>query len=306
MSRSGAASGAVAAFANPWLVLTLAPLLWAGNSVAGKLATADWPPFTLSLARWTLAGLLLLPFAWRGLRADWPVVRAHLGLLCAMGTIGMGLFSLLLYLALNTTTATNASIVQAVTPALIMVANFAVFRLRVSALQLAGLAASILGVIVVTTGGDPARAFAGGIVAGDAWMLLASAFYGGYTFALRWRPPIRWTSFMVVICASAAAAAAPFAAWELGRVAVPTPTAAGWAVLGYIVVFPTLVSQIAWARGVELIGSNRAGLFFNLMPIFGVALAVALLGERLAAHHAIGLVLVLGGIALAERVAARR
>ena len=287
-------------------MLTLAPLLWAGNAVAGKLATADWSPFALTALRWVLAALLLAPLAWGPIRRDWPVVRAHLGTLVALGAIGMCLFNLLMYLALETTSAINVSIIQASMPGLIMVANFWAFRQRVRALQLVGLALSIAGVVVVTTGGDPRVLLGAGLVVGDAWMLLACAFYAGYTFALRWRPDIHWLSYMWVIAMSASAMAIPFALWEIGERGLPDPSATGWAVLAYVVVFPTVVSQIAWARGVELVGSNRAGPFFNLIPIFGAGLAVALLGERFGGYHAAGLALVLGGIMLAERAAADR
>ena len=304
-SRKGTAGVAAAVFASPWAMLTLAPLLWGGNAVAGKLAAADWLPFTLTGLRWSLAAVLLTPFAWGPLRRDWPLVRANLPLLVGLGAVGMCLFNLLMYLALTTTSAINVSIVQASMPGLIMIANFAVFGQRTRVLQLVGLALSVLGVLLVTTGGDAAVLLGEGLVVGDAWMLLACLFYAGYTFALRWRPAIHWMSYMWVIAVSAFAMTIPFVAWELSRAVQPMPSAAGWAVLGYVVVFPTVVSQIAWARGVELVGSNRAGPFFNLVPIFGAGLAVLLLGERFAWYHGAGLALVLGGIALAERVASR-
>ena len=286
-------------------MLALAPLLWGGNAVAGKLATADWLPFTLTGLRWLLAALLLLPFAWGPLRRDWPIVRAHWPLLAGLGAIGMCPFNLLMFLALNTTSAINVGIIQASMPGLIMVANFVAFRTRVRSLQLVGLALSIVGVLLVTTEGDPGVLLGAGLVVGDAWMLLACLFYAGYTFALRWRPAVHWMSYMWIVSAGALAMTVPFVAWELSGATQAMPSATGWAALAYIVVFPTVLGQIAWARGVELVGSNRAGPFFNLVPIFGAGLAVLLLGERFAWYHGAGLALVLGGIALAERLASR-
>ena len=291
------------AFASPYLLLALAPLLWGGNAVAGKIATLDWQPFTITAVRWGLATLLLLPFAWRPMRRDMAVIRAHLPLLVGLGALGMALFNLLMYLALHTTSAVNVGIIQAAMPGMIMVANFVVFRQRSAALQLFGLAVSIVGVVLVVTAGSPAALLSGGLVVGDAWMLLACVFYGGYTFALRWKPALHWMSFMWVISISAFAMTLPFVAWEWSRAAPTAVPLRGWLVVAYVVIFPTIVSQIAWARGVELIGSNRAGLFINLVPIFGAGLAVLLLGERIAWYHALGLLLVLGGITLAERSA---
>ena len=301
-ARDGARGGA---FGNAWLLLTLATLCWGGNAVAGKLASSEWLPFTLTMVRWGCAVLLLLPFAWRPLARDWPVLRRHLPLMFLLGGVGMCLFNLLMYLALNHTSAINVSIEQAAMPLLIMIANFVVFSQRVRALQLVGLALSILGVLVTTTGGRPLDFFTGELNRGDALMLLACVFYAGYTFGLRWRPALHWLTFMLAISVAAFVMTLPFAAWELSRTSQPVPGTSGWLALVYVVVFPTIVSQIAYARGVELIGGNRAGQFINLVPVFGAALAVLILGERFAWYHGLGLALVLGGITMAERAAAR-
>jgi len=292
---------------NAWLLLTLAPLMWGGNAVAGKLATADWSPFTLTMVRWGCAALLLIPFAWRPLQRDWPLVREKLPLLFLLGGVGMCGFNLLMFLALNYTTAINVSIEQAAMPLLIMVANFVVFSQRVRALQLLGLALSIAGVVVTTTSGRPLDLLNGQFNRGDAFMLLGCLFYAGYTFGLRWRPPIHWLSYMLTISIAALLMTLPFAAWELSQEegAWSVPRLEGWLALVYVVIFPTILSQIAYARGVELIGGNRAGLFINLVPVFGAALAVIILGEKFAWYHGAGLLLVLGGITLAERAAAR-
>ena len=134
-------------------------------------------------------------------------------------------------------------------------------------------------------------------------MLAASLFYAAYTFGLRWRPNIHWMSFMWVIAVSAFAMTLPFAGWELSQGEFQMPGWKGWLVLLYIVIFPTIVSQLCWARGVELVGSNRAGLFINLVPIFGSVLAVLIIGEQFEWYHLVGLLLVLGGIGISERAA---
>lgn len=297
------ASTGQASTGNAYALLILAALLWGGNAVAGKLATAEWQPFMLTSLRWGLAGIVLLPFAWPKLKRDWPAIRAHLPLLVALGAIGMASFNLLMYLALHTTSAINVSIIQSSMPCMIMVANFLVLRQRVVVWQLVGLGASILGVLIVTTSGSVLDFFRGQLVLGDALMLLACVFYAGYTFGLRWRPSLHWLSYMTVVAASAFAMTIPFSVWEYARTPQTLPSVSAWLLLAYVTIFPTVVSQVAWARGVDLIGSNRAGLFFNLIPVSGAGLAVLLLGETLAWYHILGLLLVLGGITLAERVA---
>ncbi len=284
-------------------MLVLAAMLWGGNAVAGKLATAEWQPFLLTSLRWLFAFLALLPFALPHLRREWPLIRQHLVLLVALGAIGMACFNLLMYLALHTTTAINVSIIQSSMPVMIMLANFVVMQERVRGLQIVGLVFSVLGVLIVTTGGAVLDLFRAGLVLGDGLMLLACVFYAGYTFGLRWRPKLHWLSYMTVLAASAFVMTIPFSLYEYQISPQVWPSPNAWVLLLYVTIFPTVVSQVAWARGVDLIGSNRAGLFFNLIPVFGAGLAVLLLGESLAWFHVVALILVLGGITLAERVA---
>jgi drug/metabolite transporter (DMT)-like permease len=287
--------------ANPYVLLVIAPLFWGGNAVAGKLATVDWLPFTITALRWACATVLLLPFALRPLLRDKTKLKDNAVLLLGLGAIGMAMFNLLMYLALTYTTAVNVSIIQAIMPVFIIAANFAYFRQRVGLLQSIGLALSILGVMVTTTGGNPLSFFSGSLNRGDAIMLLASAFYAAYTFGLRWRPDIHWLSFMWMIALGATLGTTPFALWEIATQGFSLPiTPTAWWVLLYVTLFPTVVSQLAYARGVSLIGSNRAGLFINLVPIFGSLLAIIVLGEIFGWYHALGLVMVIGGIMLAE------
>ena len=184
-----------------------------------------------------------------------------------------------------------------------MLANFFILSQRVRWLQVVGLLMTLFGVLVTTTPGEPQRFFVEGLNRGDAIMLLACVFYAGYTFGLPWRPDIHWLSFLFVIAISAFVTSIPFATWELFQQPFVAPSMNGWFVLVYVIIFPTIVSQLCYARGVQLLGSNRAGLFLNLVPIFGSVLAVLILGESFRWYHFLGLAMVLAGIALAERAA---
>ena len=291
------------AFNNPYFVLVMATLFWGGNAIAGKLASQDWQPFTVTLTRWLIVAIILIPFAKDHIRKDWPVIRKNWLVLCLLSAFSMALFNLLMYLALHFTSAINVSIEQASMPAMIMLANFLILSQRISFLQMIGLLASIIGVLIICTGGDISSLFRHGVNRGDAYMLLACAFYAAYTFGLRWRPDLHWLSFIWVLAIGASAMSLPWAAWEWQTTGISMPGVTGWLVLVYIVVFPTIVSQIFYARGVQLIGGNRAGLFINLVPIFGSLLAILILREKFHFFHGIGLILVVGGIMLAERFA---
>jgi len=291
-------------FSNAYLLLVTATMLWGGNTVAGRLAADEWQSFTFTFVRWLVTIVCLLPFTYKHLITDWPVIRQRGWVLLCMGAFGMGLFNVTMYTALRYTTAVNASIEQSLMPILIVLANFLFFHQRVVLWQLVGIALSVIGVIVTSTYGKPLDIFSGALNRGDALMILAAVFYAGYTISLRWRPEVHWLTFLFFIACGATALCLPLSLWEISTKVFTPPSIEGWLLLGYAVIFPTVVAQLSFARGVELIGGNRAGLFINLVPVFGSLLAVLLIGELFYIYHAIGLVLVLGGIVLAEKSAA--
>ncbi|ODA91744.1 hypothetical protein BFX40_01810 [Mesorhizobium sp. SEMIA 3007] len=283
-----------------YLFLLLTTLVWGGNSVAGKLAVDHVSPMMLVFLRWVLAVAILLPIGWRTIQEDWPVVRRHWLVLAALGASGFTLFNVIFYTALNYTTAINVSIEQAAMPILIMTANFVFFRLRVNWAQIAGVVLTIAGVILTASHGDPRRLLTLELNFGDAIMLVAVVLYSGYSVGLRLKPALRWQSLMLAMSIAALITSLPFLLWEVVAGKAIMPDARGWTVIVYTAIGASVVSQITYIRGNELIGANRAGLFINLVPIFGTLLSVLIVGETFQLYQALALVLVLGGIGLAE------
>ncbi len=281
-------------------LLLMTTLFWAGNAVAGKFAVGHVSPMLLTSMRWAMATIILATFSLPGLKRDWPVVRPRLLYLFLLGTAGFTAFNVAFYSAARFTTAINISIEQAGVPMLVFLGNFVLFRLRVSIAQIVGFLMSVAGVALTASQGDIGRLAGLDVNAGDALMLLAILLYSGYTIALRVKPQIRWQSLMLVLAASALVSSLPFTAWEAASGGMILPDTQGWAVAVYAGTFASVLSQVFYIRGNELIGGNRAGLFFNLVPIFGTGLSILLLGEAFHAYQALALVLVLGGIGLAE------
>ena len=292
--------------ANPYALLTLTTLLWAGNAIAGKLAAGVISPVALTFARWLLACVAFYFFARPHLNGDWPAIRKSLPLLFGLGALGFSAFNFGLYGALHYTTAINVTIEQSAMPVLIIFANYLFFSVRITGLQAVGVLLTIIGVLVTATRGSPLAVLESGINRGDVVMMLAVLLYGSYTVALRFRPDIHWTSLMFVLTCSAAVFALPFYAVEILRDGFRMPGPEAWAIIAYTVIFPSMMSQAFFIRGVAMLGANRAGLFINLVPIFGALLAVLILGESFRPYHMVGLALVLGGIAIAERFAGHR
>jgi drug/metabolite transporter (DMT)-like permease len=284
-----------------YVLLLLTALFWGGNAVAGKLAVGHVSPMTLTALRWAGAVLILLSFGLPRLRREWPLMRPHLMTLGALGAVGFTLFNITLYSALKYTSAINVSIEQAGMPMVIFLVNFLLFGLRVTWAQILGFLLSLAGVALTASHGSFGQLLALDLNRGDALMLLAICLYGGYTVALRFLPRLHWLTTMTVMAVSATLVSLPFAAWEITAGAAILPDMQGWAVVAYTAIFPSILAQVFYMRGVHLLGGNRAGLFINMVPVFGALLAVIILGERFAAYHAVAMVLVLGGIWLAER-----
>lgn len=283
-----------------YVLLLLTTLFWGGNAVAGKLAVGHVSPFLLTTLRWILAVLILMPFALRSLRRDWPVVKQNLPLLAGLGALGFTFFNATFYMALTFTSAVNVSIEQAAIPMVIIVLNFLLFRIRTTWLQMVGFALSLIGISLTASHGDLSRLTELDVNIGDLLMLLAVFFYGAYTVALRFKPDIHWLSTITVLAMSALIASLPFVAWEQATGRLILPDSQGWLVAAYTALFPSILAQVLYIRGNEIIGANRAGLFVNLVPIFGTLLSIAILGELFHPYHAIAMALVFCGIWLAE------
>ncbi len=310
MPVSPLARAFAATMANPILLLVLCNLFWGGNVVAGKAAVGNIDPYALMVLRWGGALLAILPFALRPLRRDWPAIRARWWLFLFYGALGYATFNAAVYLAAHLTTGFNIGLVQVTINIFVMALSFALFRTRAPPLQLVGVALTIAGVALTTSRGDLGRILALDLNLGDLLMLGACLAYAIYSIALRWRPPTNWLSFLAVTFFGAALASLGFAATTGGGLdhlaaSLPAITPLGWAIAAYTVVFPSIVSQLFYVRGVELIGANRASLFINLIPLFGAVGAVLILGERLEAFHLVAGGLVIAGIVLAEWSARR-
>jgi drug/metabolite transporter (DMT)-like permease len=270
------------------------------------MAVGHVSPMFLNAIRWGVVMVILGLAGRREIAMDWPVIRQRKWYLLAMGAIGFTLFSAALYSALLYTSATNASIEQGGIPLLVFIFSYLLYGTRTTLAQLGGFVMSFVGIVLTATHGEPGRLLQLDVNYGDALMIVAILTYGFYTAALRRKPQLHWMSLMVALCAGAFVSALPFLWAEAASGTLILPDATGWAIIVYVVLFPSLLSQITYIRGVELIGANRAGLFINLLPIWGAFLAVVVLGEDFQTYHAIALVLVLSGVLIAEYDGRRR
>ena len=288
------------------VMLTVAPVLWAGNAVVGRLVNGLMPPATLNLMRWGLAFLLLLPFASWVLRRDSGLWQ-HWRRFAVLGLLGVGCYNALQYLALHTSTALNVTLVAASVPVWMMGTGALFFGQRITQRQLVGAALSIAGVLVVLSRGDWQTLVQVRLVPGDVYVLLATAAWSFYSWLLirPGDPPnIRgdWAAFLLAQIAMGLGWSALFTAgeWAAGGAHIVW----GWplaAALAYVAVGPAIVAYRCWGMGVQRVGPTVAGFFSNLTPLFAALMSAAFLGELPHLYHAAAFVLIVGGILVSSR-----
>ena len=290
-----------AIFDNGPLLLVLTMLFWAGNMIVGRWIAGQVPPVTLAFLRWLGASVFILPIAWRYIRQDCDVIRAHLPVLIVLGITGSGLFNTLQYAALVTTTATSAGVIYACGPIMILLTSYLLNGERITGAQVAAVAISLAGVAIILTHGAPQDLAATIINRGDVIMLIAVAVWAFYTAYLNRRPALHPLTFAAVTFWVAAILNLPLSAIELAHGAqfLLTPKTA-LAIL-YTAIFPSLLAYLFYNRGVELLGPAKAGAYINLVPMFAAALGLLVLGERPGLYHFAGFALILTGVAIVSR-----
>lgn len=292
-------------WSNPWLLMVLTTLAWASNVILSRLAVGELSPMFFAGMRWPIAAALVLPFVWRPFTSALPIMRQRWLYLLLMGGMGFTVFSALFYVAGAYTTGVNFSILLATNPVLTVTIAWIAYRARMPLIFLLGLAMTLLGALLIATHGNLASLKDLQFNRGDLIVLSACFIYASFTVALRARPPMHPLAFFIALCISGTLVGLVllYAEWQLGHFFWPTTK--GWMIFIYSIAFPTILSQVFYIRSVELIGPQRTGLFYNLVPVFGALMSVVVLGEPFVAYHGAALVLVLGGIAIAETFRAK-
>jgi drug/metabolite transporter (DMT)-like permease len=285
----------------PYLLLSITALCWAGNAIVGRLAAGHIPPVTLSFLRWSLAFLIILPFAWKHLLRDWGAIRARLGTLIVVSVTGIGAFNTLQYWALEHTQALNTLLLQSAGPLFVAIWSLILLGVRLTLAQAGGIVLSMTGVLVILLHGDLTALRSIEFNKGDIIFTVAMAIFGLYSVLTLKRPRIHGLSFVGFTFACGAASLVPLLIWELYARPVMQLDTANLLSLFYVAVFPSTLAYMCFNRGVQLIGANRAAPFFHVVPVFGSIMAIVFLGERPQLFHVIGFALVLTGVFVASR-----
>jgi len=291
------------------LLLSLPPLLWAGNAVVGRMVRDAVPPMTLNLLRWTLALLVLLPLAAKTLRAPGVLagVRARWRRYALLGLLGIGMYNSLQYLALRSSTPINVTLVASGMPVWMMIVGRLGFGVPLRPWQVAGALLSIGGVLVVLCRGDAGQLLALRLVAGDLFMILATIAWSFYSWMLlqpKDQPALRadWAAYLAVQVGFGLLWSGAFTGveWSLG------PHRIVWsgllaAALFFVATGPAVLAYAMWGAAIGRAGPGIGAFFVNLTPLFAALLSSAFLGEAPHLYHALAFALIVGGIVVSAR-----
>jgi drug/metabolite transporter (DMT)-like permease len=285
----------------PYLLLSLTSLFWAGNIVLARFVAGHVPPMTLSCVRWIGAFLMLLPFALPHLKRDWPALRAKLPLMLVLSATGFAFNNAISYWALQYTEALNALLIQSSGPLFVALWSLVLFGVRLTLAQFAGIILSLTGVLVIILRGDLSALASIHFNRGDLMFGGAVLSFGLYSALMPYRPRTHQLSLISFTIGCGAMLLFPLSVWEFLNGVTLKPDALTVATLLYVMIFPSTLAYLFFNRGIALIGPNRSAPFLHLVPVFGSAMAILLLGEKLRLFHLIGYALVLAGIVIASR-----
>ncbi len=277
----------------PYLLLTLSALFWSGNFVLSRGMHAEIPPLSLSFWRWALALAIIAPFGLRRVYEQRALLKKHRWFMLFQSVLGVTGFNTLIYLALQSTTAINAVLVNSCIPIIIVILSWLVYRERLSIKQSIGVLISLSGVMLIIAKGDMSTLQQLTFNRGDLLVLVAALVWALYSANLRNYPqglhPIAYlTSIMIV----GLFFILPCYLLEIQSGRQMQLNIATILTITYVALFASVLAFICWTRAIREVGANRAGPFIHLMPVFSTILAIIFLDESLLGYHVQGMALV--------------
>jgi drug/metabolite transporter (DMT)-like permease len=282
------------------ILLAFAALGWGGNTIAARMAVGEISPMLLVSTRWFMVVVLLMMIFPRNILSALKTYRHKWMWLLAMG-FGLSGFNIMFYLAAHSTSAINLGLMQSSIPAIIMLLGLIIFRMPVTGLQMVGLIIAMSGAIIVISKGSLETILTLTFNHGDLIMMVGCMCYAGYTLGLSRRPHIDTITMMGILALYAFISSIPFTIGEAATQNLILPSVKGWMILVYIAIVPSFLSQVWFMLGVDKIGSGKAGMFTNLVPVFSALLGITLLNEQMGLYHLISLVMVFSGLYIAQK-----
>lgn len=286
----------------PWVVLGLTPLFFSTNIIFGRGVATEVAPFTLAFLRWAICALILSPFVIKAKTTTVPFIKEHTILWFSLGFLGMWICGAIVYLALHYTTAINTALVYTTAPIFTILIQFVWLKRPIKLREVLGICAATMGVAYIVLEGDLKRFLALDFNIGDLLILFCAISWAAYSVLQKTEPckKLSMLPMLGLTTMSGAILLAPLAAYEFLSGAQMPQTQHAWLSIAGIVGFSSLLAFTGTQHGIRHLGPQATSLSLYLLPVYGVLLAVLLLGETYHQYHAIGTVLVLGGVILAS------
>lgn len=273
-------------------LMLVTSLLWGGNFVVAKTLVAHASPMTLTMARWLIAVIVLLPLVWWKEKKLIPA-KAALVPLFLMGITGVALFNLFQFLALERTTSTNAGLISTMNTMSIALFSFAFLKEKINGLQLLAMVLSLIGVVLVLSKGDWQLLWNVQLNTGDLWMVAAVCVWGLYSVCSRWA--MQTTSPLMATLYAGLFGVLILVPFTISNFSFSEIDSTFILSLLYTGVISTVVCMVFWNIGVQQLGATTSGIFLNFNPIFTALLAFLFIGEQLSWLQGIGGITVIMG-----------
>ena len=286
-----------------YLLLVLATLFWSGNFIVGKFATLfQIPPLTLNVFRWISVWLILMPFTYKEIYNNLPVIKKNWLVISFMGIITISTFNSVVYFALNYTQVINAVLVLAAIPAATILFSSLMQIEKTNIFQIFGLFLSIIGIGSIISNGDLQKIILLSFNKGDLWMLICVFTWALYSSLLK-KYKFKFSQFSLIqlMVSVGVLFLIPQFFYERSIGLEINFNKAFFLILFYVVVFPAIAAYYCWQKGIEIIGPNKASMFIQLMPLFSAVMAIILFNEKFQLYHFVGAIFIVSGIYLSNK-----
>ena len=285
-----------------FVLLIASSLFWSGNFFTGKIASLyDLTPFKLSFLRWSLAFLLLLPFTYKKIIIDFNIYKKNLPYLIVTSILGVTIFNSFTYLSLQTSMVINSSIMASITPLLIILFSWLIFKTQTYFMQFFGIILSIIGVLLIISKANLNNLINLDFTIGDLWMLAAVFSWGLYSVLLKKIDSnLSQLATLEVMIFIGLFFIFPFYFFESLNNSFLPKDFNEILMITYVAIFASITSFFAWNKGVSIVGANKASLFLHLIPVFSSMWAILFLGEIFSFFHLLGTVFIILGIVLSN------
>jgi len=284
-------------------LLVLAALFWSGNFIVGKFATLfQIPPLTLNVFRWISVWLILMPFTYKEIYNNLPVIKKNWLVISFMGVITISTFNSVVYFALNYTQVINAVLMLAAIPAATIVLSSLMNIEKTNIFQIIGLFLSIIGIGSIISNGDIQKITSLSFNKGDLWMLVCVITWALYSTLLK-KNNFKFSQFSLIqlMVSAGILFLIPQFFYEKAIGLEVNFNKAFFLILFYVVVFPAIAAYYCWQKGIEIIGPNRATMFIQLMPLFSAVMAIIIFKEKFEFYHFVGATFIVSGIYLSNK-----